>query len=48
MSTVSTYTLCLYFRGITLQAESKKEYEEVKIFFKSYYSCIQMSLKASI
>lgn len=32
MSIFSTYTLCLYFRGITLQAESKKEYEEVKIF----------------
>lgn len=31
LSTVSTDTLCLHFRGITLQAESKKEYEEVKI-----------------
>lgn len=31
LPTASTDILCLHFRGITLQAESKKEYEEVKI-----------------
>lgn len=48
VSNVSTDTLCLYFRGITLQAESRKEYEEVKIFSWFCYSCIQVSLENSI
>lgn len=47
LSTASTDTVCLNSRGITLQAESRKEYEEVKILSKCYHSCMNVSAKCS-